>query len=277
VIGFDKPVRPEWIHAVGLAWRPHQPATDLIGVVDQVTAAQFSGPETRRKVATIILRYFVETVGGGPDRHTADQDLFAAAASKFSADELRSVYLSHLINCTPILQTITAEIRKRYTLGDQIQSSDFLHRVYEQYGQRGVVTNCVRHFLRTLSWFDCFERLAPNHYRFKARLPVSDQLFPLLVYSWFLNGPGGYHLVPSHFPDHIPFYFLDTTQFSSHLLAFNGVFWVVEKRLDADRVTLKYTSSETFQQALLVELQSELECATPERHRRQERFDPHHS
>ena len=256
MIGFDKPVRPEWIHAVGLAWRPHQPATDLIGVVDQVTAAQFSGPETRRKVATIILRYFVETVRGGPDRHTADQDLFAAAASRFSADDLRSVYLSHLINSTPILQTITAEIRKRCALGDEIHSTDFLHRVYEQYGQRGVVTNCVRHFLRTLSWFGCLERLGANHYRFESRLPVLEQTFPLLVYSWLLNGQGSYQIVPSEFAEHLGFYFLNTAQFESYFLKFSSILWVLEKRLDGDRVTLRYPRIGSFKQAVLGHLRS---------------------
>ena len=264
MIGFDKPVRPEWIHAVGLAWRPHQPATDLIEVVDQVTAAQFSGPETRRKVATIILRYFVETVGGGPDRHTADQDLFAAAASKFSADELRSVYLSHLINSTPILQTITGQIRRRYDVGDEIRSTGFLQRIYEQHGQRGVVKNCVQYFLRTLSWFGCLERLGVNQYRFKARLPVLEQTFPLLVYSWFLNGHGSYQVVPSDFADHLSSCFLDTRDFSNYFDAFNKVFWVSEKRMDADRVTLKYTSGESFEQALLGHLQFALEPASSE-------------
>jgi len=251
MIGFDKPVRPEWIHAVGLAWRPDQPVSELIQVVDQVAAAEFQGPETRRKVATIILRCFVKTEGGGPDRRTADQDVFAAAARRFSAETLRSVYLAHLINATPILQAITGQMTKRYDLGGEIQSTDFLHRIYEEYGQRGVVTNCVRHFLRTLSWFGCLERLAPNRYRFGARLPVAEQAFPLLVYSWLQGGLGSHQFTPSEFGEQPAFYFLDVGESSEHLLEFSGVFWAVEKRMGLERVTLKYTRIEAFEEALL--------------------------
>lgn len=251
MIGFDKPVRPEWIHAVGLAWRPGQPVSELIQVVDQVAAAEFQGAETRRKVATIILRCFVKTEGGGPDRRTADQDVFAAAARKFSAETLRSVYLAHLINATPILQAITGQMAKRYDLGDEIQSIDFLHRIYEEYGQRGVVTNCVRHFLRTLSWFGCLERLAPNHYRFDTRLPIAGQTFPLLVYSWLRSGLGSHQFTPSEFGEQPASYFLDSAKVSGHFLEFSGVFWAIEKRMGMDRVTLKYTRIETFEDALL--------------------------
>jgi len=132
MIGFDKPIRPEWIHAVGLAWRPHQPVGELIQVIDEVTAAEFRGPETRRKVATIILRCFVDTEGSSPDRKTSDGNVFAAAAHRFTVDELRAVYLAHLINATPVLQTITGQMARRYDLGDEIRSTDFLHRIYEE-------------------------------------------------------------------------------------------------------------------------------------------------
>jgi len=46
------------------------------------------------------------------------------------------------------------------------------HLIYEGYGQRGVVANCVRHFLRALAWCGCLGRLSPNRYRFIAWLPV---------------------------------------------------------------------------------------------------------
>lgn len=255
MIGFDKPVRPEWIHAVGLVWRPHQPVSELIKVVDQVAAAELTGAETRGKVATIILRAFVETVGGGPDRRTADRDVFAAAARRFSAQELRSIYLAHLINATPILQTITRHMSRRYSLGDEIRSTDFLHRIYEQYGQRDVILSCVRYFLRTLSWFGCLERLAPNHYRFNARLPIVAQTFPLLVYYWLQDGHGSYQIDPSEFDEQPGFYFLHATALPDYFLAFNTVFWVIEKRLEVHRVVLKYTPIESFRDALLSYLQ----------------------
>ena len=267
MIGFDKPVRPEWIHAVGLAWRPSQPVSELIQVVDHVAAAEFRGAETRRKVATIILRHFVKTTASQPStgssrpvrRRTAAQDLFAAAARKFPAKTLRSVYLAHLINATPILQTITGQMARRYDPGDEIRSTDFLHRIYEEYGQRGVVTNCVRHFLRTLSWFGCLKRLAPNQYRFDARLPVAEETFPLLVYSWLRGGLGSHQFTPSEFGEQPVFHFLDKAGLPDYFLKFSGVFWVVEKRMGLDRMTLKHTRIESLEEVLL----NHLNCPPP--------------
>jgi hypothetical protein len=254
MIGFDKPVRPEWIHAVGLAWKPQQPVSELIDVVDDVASAQFRGSETRKKIATIILRYFVETEGGGPDRTTRDRDLFASAANCFSTDELRGVYLAHLINAAPILQSITAQMAKRYQLGDEIKSTDFLHRIYEEYGERGVVTNCVRHFLRTLGWFGCLERLAPNRYRLDARLSVEEGTFPLLVFSWLQGGLGTHQFTQPEFAQQPASYFLDLDGLDGHFSTFGGKFWAVEKRMGLERVTMKYTQVEAFKAALVSSL-----------------------
>ncbi|MSP14395.1 MAG: hypothetical protein EXR62_15765 [Chloroflexi bacterium] len=117
----------------------------------------------------------------------------------FPLVDLRGIYLAHLIHMTPILQTITEQLARRYHPGDEIRSTDFLHRIYEVYGQRGVVTNCTRHFLRTLSWFSCLERLGPNRYRFVAHLPIGEESFPLLVYSWLKSGLGNIQIDISEF------------------------------------------------------------------------------
>ena len=163
-------------------------------------------------------------------------------------------HLAHLINAAPILESIAGQMAKRYQLGDEITSTDFLHRIYEEYGERGVVTNCVRHFLRTLGWFGCLERLAPNRYRFNTRLSVQEGTFPLLVYSWLHGGAGTHQFTQPEFAQQPASYFLDLDGLDKRFSKFSGRFWAVEKRMGLERVTMKYAQVEAFQAALVSNL-----------------------
>jgi len=76
-----------------------------------------------------------------------------------------------------------------------------------------------------------------------------------LVYSWLRAGLGSYQITPSEFSEQPASYFLDAARVSSYFEELSGVFWVSEKRIGIDRVTLKYTRVESFETALIIYLQ----------------------
>jgi hypothetical protein len=86
-------------------------------------------------------------------------------------------------------------------------------------------------------------------------LPIEKRTFPLLVYSWLQGGLGSHQFTPSEFGEQPAFYFLDVDRSSDHFLEFSGVFWAVERRMGLERVTLRYTRIEAFEEALLSHLE----------------------
>ncbi len=239
MIGFDKPVRPEWIHAVHRAWRPGMPVREILKVVDG-QAAEMPGAETRSKIGGIIVRCFVETEGLGSARRAATSSLFATLAAAHGPQELAPVYLVHLIAQLPVLQEISQQITRRYREGDAFTAKEFLQRVYAEYGQRGVVYNCVKSFLHTLAWFGPLLARGGGHYVRGPQLRLRAELFPAALYVWAAAG-SQVEFRAEHIHEAPAFAFVDLTGLDDWLARYDGEYWRVLRRPAETVVMLRYT------------------------------------
>lgn len=254
MIGLDFPVKPQWIHDVHYLWQPEQSISDLVDVALSQTMTEVEGAKARRNSLTIILRYFVDTVGGGQSRRTASRDVWVAYSQTYPVSTMAPVYLAHLVAQNEVAGEASRFITGRYAPGDKLSSSQLRRHVAEQFGERKVVTNAASAFLRTLQYFGV---LSPGertgHYRFEGRLPVSREAFPLVVWTWWQR-----HLSPQidldDFETDPTVAFLARDDFASHWRAWQPALWVLEERLEGRRATLKHTDAHSLADALLVKV-----------------------
>ena len=251
MIGLDFPVKPQWIHDVHHLWRPAQPISELVQAALAQTMQELGGEKARRNSLTVILRYFVTTEGGGQSRRTATQDVWVAYARLYPASTMAPAYLACLIAQNEVAQEASRFITHRCALDDTLTSGELRRHVVARFGERKVVTNAVSAFLRTLQYFGVLaagERL--GEYRFAARLPVSREVFPLIVWAWWQQ-----HLSPQvdldGFGEDLAAAFLRRDGFPDLWGAYQPSLWTLEERLDGRRVTLKYATASSLMEALL--------------------------
>lgn len=251
MIGFDFPIKPQWIHDVHALWQPAQPIGELVEAALAHTMQELGGEKTRRNSLTVILRYYVGTEGGGQSRRTAEQDVWVAYSRAYPVSTMAPAYLAHLIAQNEVAQEASRFIVRRYNLGDTLTSAELRRHIASQFGERKVALNAASAFLRTLQYFGVLadgERL--GEYRFATRLPVPREVFPLLVWVWWQR-----HLSPQIdldvFAEDTASALLEVGTFIAHWRAFQPELWVLEERLEGRRVTLKYGESNAFQQVLL--------------------------
>jgi len=251
VIGFDFPIKPEWIHDVHSLWQPQQPVSDLVQAALTQTMQELGGEKTRRNSLTVILRYFVETKGGSQSRATADHDVWVAYSRHYSARTLAPAYLAHVISQNEVAQQATRFITQRHAPGDKVTSSTLRQHIIGRFGERKVVINASNAFLRTLLYFGVLEDGGKlGAYRFRGRLAVPREVFPLVVWTWWQR-----QLSPQvgleEFRADPALAFLDVEQFASHWQAYQPQLWVLDERIEGRRATLKYADAAGFEQALL--------------------------
>jgi len=254
MIGLDFPVAPEWIHDVHALWQPEQPVTDLVQRALRQTMQELGGERTRAHSLTIILRYFVGTVGGGNSRVTLPEDIWVRYSRTYPVNVMAPAYLAHLIAQNEVAQTVTGFFRLRHAPGDEITSSDVQRLVIAKYGQRKVVTNAASAFLRTLQRFHVLEDGAKmGTYRFLGLLSVEQDIFPLLVWSWWQA-----HLEPQidldAFQDDPALTFLEKGHLDGLWEAHQPALWSLEARIEGRRATLRYADRVGFEGALLEQL-----------------------
>jgi hypothetical protein len=253
VIGLDFPVKPQWIHDVHTLWQPEQPVGDLVQAAITQTMQELGGEKTRRNSLTVILRYFVKTEGGGQSRRTAARDVWVAYSRHYPTSTLAPAYLAYLVAQNEVAQHATRFITQRYAPGDRLVSSELRRHTIAQFGERKVVTNAANAFLRTLLYFGVLEDAGKlGHYRFLRPLPVSHEVFPLIVWAWWQH-----HLDPqidlSDFTEDTALAFLQFRpgHLASYWQAYQPALWVLEERIEGRRATLKHADVEGFERALL--------------------------
>ena len=256
MIGLDFPVKPAWIHDVLRLWQPNQPVGGLVNAALAQTVSELGGEKARRNSLTVILRYFVPTVGGGQTRRTTDENVWAAYAATFSSEALAPAYLARIIAGNDVARAAAGALARRagqasFDLAQDkpFDSQELRRRIIAQFGERKVVVNSANAFLRTLVHFGVLaagDKL--GQYRFLAPLPVTQQVFPLLVWAWW-EAQGGPQIDTDAFAAEPAVAFVQTEDFPAHWRACSGRLWSLEERLESRRVTLRHTDRNAFERA----------------------------
>lgn len=160
MIGLDFPAKPAWIHDVLRLWQPDQPIGGLVNAALAQTMSELGGEKTRRNSLTVILRYFVPTVGGGQMRRTTQSNVWAAYAATQAAGALAPAYLARIIAGNDVAREAVRAMARRagqasFGLAQDkpFDSQELRRRIIAQFGERKVVVNSANAFLRTLVHF----------------------------------------------------------------------------------------------------------------------------
>ncbi len=249
MIGLDFPVKPAWIHDVLRLWQPDQRVSDLVNPALGQTMSELGGEKTRRNSLTVILRYFVPTVGGGQTRRTTHENVWAAYAATFSPEALAPAYLARIIAGNNVARAAVGALARR-AVQASFDSQELRRRIIAQFGERKVVVNSANAFLRTLVHFGVLaagEKL--GQYRFLAPLSAPQQAFPLLVWAWW-EAQGGPQVDIDAFAADPALAFVRTEEFPTCWQAYSGRLWSLEERLETRRATLRHVEREAFERAI---------------------------
>lgn len=192
MIGYDRPLHPEWIQEVHRIWKPKMKISEFNEPFKAI-AWQVDGIEAKRKARTNLIRYFVEYDGKGNGRITKEYDTLVKLSQKYSLEDIRPLYLAIIFAQVEVVQTIIHYFAKRYDIGDQINVSKFIQFIKREYGDRDVIKRSVSSFFKSLYFFNIFENIERKNYKnysFKRKLKVKDSIFPYLIFQIFVIGKG---------------------------------------------------------------------------------------
>ncbi len=146
MIGFDRPLRPEWIHELMTIAEPGQ-KLQLLNKPFEEIAIELTGKEGIRKARTVLFRAYLR---GKKYNLAADRLLLKSIAQKHTLDFMVPIYLFVLIGKTDILRTINDMMFRLYDFGNEINSTHLQNKLVELKGERDVVLRSVRSYMQTL-------------------------------------------------------------------------------------------------------------------------------
>jgi len=172
--GFDRPLRPDWIYDFISIVNVGDKIADHNNEFEKILW-QLDGKEGKRKVRTVLSRYFLKTADN-PRSKVVENIPIIHICKSHSIEEVKPLLLFYLIIRSPILIAITKMINEIYGYGKDINYAFLRKKIIEKMGERDISTRSLRNFLQTLESFGVLEKTDDKQYRWKTRLSISPEM-----------------------------------------------------------------------------------------------------
>lgn len=182
MIGFDRPIRPEWIYEI-LKVMKIGDKPEIYNDIFANIAKELIGKEGKRKARTVIYRSFIYNFQNG--RGNIENNIFFELSKKHNLSYLKPLFLINLILSHDALLFFVDKLKISFTSHDTISSSALSDKMVFKYGDRDVVKRSVRAFLKTLCHFDVMVESSKQEFRLLKKYELSDEQVRdfILIYS----------------------------------------------------------------------------------------------
>lgn len=182
MIGFDRPLKPEWIYNILKEIKVGTNPTEYNKVFENV-AKELTGKEGKRKARTVIFRSFLYSFQ--EKRAPIENNIFLEWVKQYNGYELRPLFLAKLMMDHEVLRFITEKMQISYDSQGYLSSTVLTKKMQSEHGDRDVVKRSVRSFLKTLCHFGIIEEIQRQRFNHLNKVRLSEEQTKnfLLLYS----------------------------------------------------------------------------------------------
>jgi hypothetical protein len=234
MIGFDRPLRPEWIYKSLQMWTSLTPIQDYYEKFNKITYELY-GKEGKRKARTVLFRYFFELKGYPPNQTTGEKSILAQFSKRLDLEDLKPMYITALLMRAETLQVILKTLIRLYPTGS-IESRQVIEKSIGLFGERDVVKRSTRSFLTTLVYFDIMNRDGIN-YSWKRKLPCSTKQLAYLI-AFYSKETGSFELHLDDIRNDCRLALLDLSNLESSVIQYNSKLWTYIRRPSVAKIIL---------------------------------------
>ena len=234
--GFDRPVKPEWIYKIIQELEIGDTIYKKRDRLDEFLV-ELDGKTGKRKVITVIGRYFLKAIDNPRGRKVEDNLIFKMVKNE-DYEKTIPLMLFNLLVKAPVLQKFSEQILNYYGEKKAVDSDFLRKKAYQQIGERDIAHRSLRNFLRTLVDFDVLKQSDRSTFIWNDKLKVSEKKavrFIQLYSRYYLDSP---QVSLLDIPDYLLFYF-EMPDLQELAKKYNNDYWQYVRRVNAALVTLK--------------------------------------
>ena len=150
MIGYDRPLKPEWIYKTLRLVEPGKKPEDFYDAYDNI-ALELTGKDGRRKTRTVLFRTFIYSFQ--ENKSLIAENFLIQLSKEKDFNYMKPIYLAMFIMDYEILKYFTQTYFKIFDSSQEISSTVLTKKMTETYGDSEIVKRSTRSFLKTLSDF----------------------------------------------------------------------------------------------------------------------------
>lgn len=151
MLGYDRPLKPEWIYkSLGMV-EPGRKPEDFYDAYNDI-ASELTGKDGRRKTRTVLFRTFIYSFQ--ESRSTIVDNLLIQLSKQHDYEYMKPIYMAMFLMYYDILKSFTKTYFQIFDGSQEISSTALTKKMTESFGDSEIVKRSTRAFLRTLSDFN---------------------------------------------------------------------------------------------------------------------------
>jgi hypothetical protein len=232
-------LKPRWIHDLLLLWRRKQPYDLYIDQVTDYSAAEMRDEALRRCCVAWMANHFAPSRSAS----TLAQNVWASYSHHFRANDLAPVYLAYLTLREPLARQVVATLHSHIVPGMSVRRTLL--------GDVNAAPGALEALLRSLvQWGVLAHDPRQGGYVVDSRLFVAPPIFPLLVWSWWLDARQP-SVAVEEFSQMPMWAWMETGEFASSWQRYAGRLWTLDADGGVPTVYLHPADPASFTRALL--------------------------
>lgn len=235
MIGFDRPLRPEWIYGT-LKMLEVGESPSVYNEPFEKIAKELVGKEGKRKARTVLFRSFVYSLQDG--KNTIKGNDFIYWAKSDTLRHLTPLFLMKILMDYEITRFIVQKMIISIDSSNQLSAPFLVKHMVKTFGDRDVVKRSLRSFLTTLVHFNILEKVDQDNYLLKEKQALSNEQvkkFILLYAKAFIHSK----LINLNEIEPEFFYLFQPVDLAAVGIEFNGSYWEYIREIERNMLILK--------------------------------------
>ena len=182
MIGFDRPLKPEWIYKTLQMVEPGKKPEEYYDAYNQI-AVELTGKDGRRKTRTVLFRTFIYSLQ--EKTSIIENNILISLCKQKDYEYMKPILLAMFILHYEILKYFTQTYIKIFDPSQEVSSTALTSKMTEKYGDTEFAKRSTRAFLKTLSDFGIVEQTSATtfHQLNKIKLNAEQVLDILKLYA----------------------------------------------------------------------------------------------
>ncbi len=172
MMGYDRPLKPEWIYKTLKNIEVGSKPEDFYDAYNEI-AVELTGKDGRRKTRTVLFRTFIYSFQ--ENKSKIETNLLIELSKKHDCEYMKPIYMAMFILDYDILKYFTQMFYRIFDSSQEISSLALSNKMKETYGDTEIVKRSTRAFLKTLTDFGILEAKSKNNYEQISKSTLSSE------------------------------------------------------------------------------------------------------
>jgi len=172
MLGYDRPLRPEWIYKTLKVIEPGRSPIEFYDVYNDI-AIELTGKDGRRKTRTVLFRTFIYSFQ--EKQSIIETNLLIELTKNHDFEYMKPIYMAKFMLDYEILANFTKVFFQIFDPSQTISTKAITAKMVEKFGDLEIVKRSTRSFIKTLTEFNLIEKVTQDSFHQLPKQLLSDE------------------------------------------------------------------------------------------------------